>query len=83
MMALGTPGELKARVDRRVRLELLVQPAARAEAEAMLPGQRLDTVLGTLGLEQLDDFRILTPSLEDVYLQLGGGERLTAEAAAD
>jgi ABC-2 type transport system permease protein len=32
--------------------------------------------MGQIGLERLDDFRILTPSLEDVYLQLGGGPAL-------
>lgn len=36
----------------------------------------IDRVLAQIGLDSLDDFRILTPSLEDVYLQLGGGERL-------
>lgn len=33
-------------------------------------------VLTAVGLERLDDFRILMPTLEDVYLQLGGGEQL-------
>jgi ABC-2 type transport system ATP-binding protein len=36
----------------------------------------IDRVLAQIGLDRLDDFRILTPSLEDVYLQLGGGEKL-------
>lgn len=36
----------------------------------------IDRVLARIGLERLDDFRILTPSLEDVYLQLGGGAKL-------
>jgi len=33
-------------------------------------------VLACPGLDALDDFRILTPSLEDVYLQLGGDQPL-------
>ncbi len=36
----------------------------------------IDRVLAQIGLDSLDDFRILTPSLEDVYLQLGGGVKL-------
>ena len=36
----------------------------------------IDQVLAQIGLEQLDDFRILTPSLEDVYLELGGDKTL-------
>lgn len=105
MMALGSTGTLKAQVDRRVRLELLVQPGARQRADEVLPAlgevqaigggrylvlcpretvrAQIDAVLGQLGLDQLDDFRILTPSLEDVYLQLGGVERLGQETAAD
>jgi ABC-2 type transport system ATP-binding protein len=38
--------------------------------------QTLDQIIAQVGLESLDDFRILTPSLEDVYLQLGGGKKL-------
>lgn len=97
LMALGTPGELKSRVDRRVRLDLLFKTEANGhqslleeigEAHAVsrqhwtvlcardtVP-QTVDRVLQRIGLDQLDDFRILTPSLEDVYLQLGGGKGL-------
>ena len=97
LLALGTPGALKARVDRRVRLELLFAAdgaghgallASLGEARA-LTGRHwtvlcqrdaaraaIDRVLAEVGLERLDDFRILTPSLEDVYLQLGGGAKL-------
>ncbi|MDF2629141.1 MAG: putative transporter ATPase and permease protein [Symbiobacteriaceae bacterium] len=97
LMALGTPGELKARVDQRVRLELLFKtddetaPAMLARLGEARPLTRrhwtvlchregardsIDQVLGRIGLDRLDDFRILTPSLEDVYLQLGGGAKL-------
>jgi ABC-2 type transport system ATP-binding protein len=93
VIALGTPGELKARVDRRIHLELMLAPgqedcasliatlgeatrvterqwvvlAARDEVE-----RSVERVVREVGLERLDDFRILTPSLEDVYLQLTG-----------
>jgi ABC-type multidrug transport system ATPase subunit len=97
LMALGTPGELKARVDQRVRLELLFKtdnesaPAMLAHLGDARPLTKrhwtvlchrddargaIDQVLGDIGLGRLDDFRILTPSLEDVYLQLGGGAKL-------
>ncbi|MDQ7794552.1 MAG: ABC transporter ATP-binding protein [bacterium] len=98
--ALGTVGELKARVDRRVRLELRlnaeeaearlaeftcaeVRPLGRGHwlllVERNSARDAIDRVMGDLGLASLDDFRILTPTLEDVYLQLGGGERLARE----
>jgi ABC-type multidrug transport system ATPase subunit len=97
LMALGTPGELKSRIDQRVRLELLFKTEANGhgallatlgECKAITKQHwtvlcrretvrsAIDQVLAEIGLGQLDDFRILTPSLEDVYLQLGGGDRL-------
>lgn len=97
LMVLGTPGELKARVDQRVRLELLFKPETTPPVDRLeglgecrsLTNQNwtvlchrdrarsaIDEVLAEIGLDRLDDFRILTPSLEDVYLQLGGGGRL-------
>lgn len=97
LLALGTPGELKLRVDQRVRLELFLKAEATAdirildtlgEVRALTPlhwtllcrrdnmQETISEVLSQIGLEHLDDFRILTPSLEDVYLQLGGGTKL-------
>jgi len=97
LLAIGTPGELKARVDQRVRLEILLKAEYSAcgallqklgEAHALtqqhwallcLPAdlqKTIDQILSLVGLERMDDFRILTPSLEDVYLQLGGGKKL-------
>lgn len=121
IMALGTVGELKARVDQRVRLELLfagngpapqqdVEPPGqdmkrddrRVDLVALTGGEVLElgrnhyvalvdrhrlqpviaAVLDRFGLAGLDDFRILTPSLEDVYLQLGGGKDLVGRQSA-
>lgn len=97
LLALGTPGELKARVDQRVRLDLApkgdpeaVRPLLSELGEAVArPGGRwtvycerahtratIDTLLARLTIDGLDDFRILTPSLEDVYLELSGGVQL-------
>jgi ABC-type multidrug transport system ATPase subunit len=38
----------------------------------------IDRLMSFIGLERVDDLRVLTPTLEDVYIQLGGGERLVA-----
>ena len=91
IMALGTTGELKARVDQRIHLEVILSPGHEDRAayveklgEAKQVSDRhwvvlarredaqwaMERVLSDVGLEHLDDFRILTPSLEDVYLQL-------------
>ncbi len=97
LLAIGTPGELKIRIDQRVRLELLLKettsdydgllsslgelhPVTQQQRVVLCHRERvrsaIDQVLGQIGLDRLDDFRILTPSLEDVYLQLGGGTKL-------
>lgn len=95
LLVLGNLGTLKARVDQRIRLELLFKDDVggfRGLLETLgetqvLTNQHLtvlchrdvarhaiDQVLGQIGLERLNDFRILTPSLEDVYVQLGGSK---------
>lgn len=97
LLAIGTPGDLKARVDQRVSLELLFKAEYSAygtflqtlgETHALTQQhwtllcaredlqKTIDQIVTQIGLECLDDFRILTPSLEDVYLQLGGGKKL-------
>jgi ABC-2 type transport system ATP-binding protein len=93
IIALGTPGELKGRIDRRIHLDVMLAPGHEDRApllaglgEAMrltdrqwavlVPRERVEQAVGRVvnevGLQSLDDFRILTPSLEDVYLQLAG-----------
>lgn len=96
ILAMGTPGDLKAKVARRVRLELLFRPEAAERASALLAawpeahnlGARRHAIVvdraeaeRTISqllpyLEVLDDFRIVTPNLEDVYIELSGGESL-------
>lgn len=103
ILALGTTGELKARVDRRVRVEVKVGERATQEGlqawqqrlalpehpwmelgrghyAVLLPAEQVQGVIARMlaepGLREIDDFRILTPTLEDVYLQLGGGASL-------
>jgi ABC-type multidrug transport system ATPase subunit len=97
LLAVGAIGELKARVDQRIRLELVLKPEYTAYREQLASlgevrslseqhwivlchrettRETIDHILSQIGLDKLDDFRILTPSLEDVYLQLGGGSKL-------
>ena len=102
LLAIGSIGELKARVDPRIRLELLlkaeyVSVAAYRDLFAFLGEVRnltpqhvvilcrresmdsaIDLILYQIGIDKLDDLRIQTPSLEDVYLQLGGGSNVNA-----
>jgi ABC-type multidrug transport system ATPase subunit len=103
LLALGSIGELKARIDQRIRLELLLkadwgvlsrgrsyQHILQSLGEARALTQQhwiilcdrtrtqntINQIFEHIGMENLDDFRILTPSLEDVYLQLGGETKL-------
>jgi ABC-type multidrug transport system ATPase subunit len=94
--AIGTPGELKKRIDQRIKLELLLKAEycsygallqTLGEARALTQQhwtvlcpradlqKAVDQIVSQVGLERMDDFRILTPSLEDVYLQLAGGKK--------
>jgi len=96
VIALDTPGRLKAAVSDEVRLELVWRgdpptddPAVAALAarsmvtgrrwSARLPAAEAREALGRLttgpALAVLDDFTLATPTLEDVYLTLGGRAR--------
>jgi ABC-2 type transport system ATP-binding protein len=103
LLALGSVGELKARIDQRIRLEILLKAdspilsrgrdyqhflqslgdtCGLTQQHWVILCQRnkvqntISQIFGHIGMENLDDFRILTPSLEDVYLQLGGEAKL-------
>jgi ABC-2 type transport system ATP-binding protein len=82
LVALGRPSELKARIDRKLRLELFFQP----DRQPCLPGgfspQLIDPgrwllyldredsglVLNQLNMDEIDDFRLYSATLEDLYL---------------
>jgi ABC-type multidrug transport system ATPase subunit len=99
LLALGSVGDLKARIDQRIRLELLLKTESQGTSRhhilkslgetralteqhwvILCPRTRtqhtINQIFEHIGMENLDDFRILTPSLEDVYLQLGGEAKL-------
>ena len=96
IIALDTPGRLKASVSDEVRLELVWRGdppvgdpvVAALAARAVVSGRRWSTrmpteqareALGRLttgaAFAALDDFTLATPTLEDVYLTLGGRAR--------
>ncbi|MBK8899894.1 MAG: ABC transporter ATP-binding protein [Anaerolineaceae bacterium] len=82
LVANGRPSELKQAVDQKLRLELFFTPGAEPAVPAHLPkhvvqpGQWLllldwaqgTAVLNQLDLNQIDDFRLYTATLEDLYL---------------
>lgn len=97
ILALGTIGELKARVNQQVKIEVILRPEYASvvkyrelftfigEVHNLTPlhlvilchrkftPHALDLIVSLIGLDKLDDLRIQTPSLEDVYLEFGGG----------
>lgn len=106
IIEIGSVGELKSRIDDRLRLEVtfvsngkdrIAQLTRLVRGEIMPIGETRFAVLTERGdapddiravmtgipAEEVEDLRILSPTLEDVYLQLGGGERLSAEGTAD
>lgn len=82
LVAMGRPSELKQLVDKRLRLELFFSPEAPPNLPPNLPRRALDAgrwlvllepdevtpVLDQLDLNRLDDFRLYSATLEDLYL---------------
>lgn len=82
LVALGKPGQLKRQVDKKLRLELFFPPGAPPPLPDGLVPRELDAgrwlvylekaeataVLNTLDLDCLDDFRLHSATLEDLYL---------------
>jgi ABC-2 type transport system ATP-binding protein len=99
IVAAGAPGELKARLAHRTRIEVVtakdgpVDPRAVAEdlAEgAIVRGRhisawvprdeairRLEKFMSAVDMDALEDVRLVTPTLEDVFLE--GGRELPVE----
>jgi ABC-2 type transport system ATP-binding protein len=91
---MGTPGELKAHLSHRTRLDLVVSEASGLDPSALaidlgtdarVRGRRisawvaadealrtLEKVIASAGPEGLEDAHLVTPTLEDVYLEIGG-----------
>lgn len=82
LVAVGRLAELKQQIDRKVRLELFFQPDNPPEMpyelvptilEAghwliLLEWQQVQSVLNSLNMQQIEDFRLYSATLEDLYL---------------
>ncbi len=82
LVALGKPSALKAAVDRKLRLEVFTSPGAAPclppgfSAQQIDPGrwlayldrEQVGQVLSRLDMAQIDDFRLYSATLEDLYL---------------
>jgi ABC-type multidrug transport system ATPase subunit len=82
LAALGSPAELKHKVDQKLRLELIFSPENPPQLPANLTHQPIQpgrwlvyldrrdaaTVLERIDLSQCDDFRLYSATLEDLYL---------------
>lgn len=82
LVALGEPAALKAAVDRKLRLEIFTSPGAAPclppglQAQLLAPGrwlayldrEQVGQVLPRLDMAQIDDFRLYSATLEDLYL---------------
>ncbi|GAB4376856.1 MAG: ABC transporter ATP-binding protein [Elainellaceae cyanobacterium] len=82
LVAIGRPSELKQQVDRMLRLELFFEPdnppalPAELTCDQPSPGhwriflewQQVEPTLNRLDLSQIDDFRLYSATLEDLYL---------------
>ena len=82
LVAVGTPGALKKEVDRKLRLELYFRPDSPPSlpngltVRELQPGRWItwidrgeaSAVLERLDLERLEDFRLYSVTLEDLYV---------------
>lgn len=82
LVVVGRPGELKKGVDQQLRLELFFPPESPPPLPAHLPHHELQPgrwlawvergdvgqVINGLQLDQLDDFRLYSATLEDLYV---------------
>ncbi len=82
LVALGRPSALKTRLDRKLRLELFFQPGRQPCLPGGLSPQLIDPgrwllyidredsgmVLNKLNMDEIDDFRLYSATLEDLYL---------------
>lgn len=94
LLTIGSVGELKRKIDQRIKVEFSVKLGKRQQAEAFLsPKGAVETLsenklrvylaredvpaylnwISGFDTEWCEEYRVIAPSLEDVYIQLGGG----------
>jgi ABC-type multidrug transport system ATPase subunit len=92
LVALGYPGQLKAEVDQKLRLELFfppeapptllptLQPLELSAGRWLIYLDRKDvaSTLNRLNLDELSDFRLYSATLEDLYLHYAGHSQLSS-----
>lgn len=94
ILAEGTPAELKARISRQIRLEMVTRPdtdnlsflqafpnvqhLGQQRFVLLLEQDQVESAIADLlpHLQNLEDFRIVTSNLEDIYFELSGGDRI-------
>jgi ABC-type multidrug transport system ATPase subunit len=84
LVAVGRPGDLKRSIDRKLRLELLTetapnlpyglacQPLQPGRWLAYLDREQAAAVLEALDMDQIEDFRLHSATLEDLYVHYAG-----------
>jgi ABC-type multidrug transport system ATPase subunit len=92
LVALGRPGELKRQVDRKLRLELFFNPERPPDLPSDLSPHvmdagrwlvyierdQVDSVFHSLDFAPIDDFRLYSATLEDLYLHYAGATHTSA-----
>ena len=88
LVAVGRPSDLKRQIDHHLRLELIFDPdAPPALPEGLTPHQTqpgrwvvlierddASSVLGELDMDRVDDFRLYSATLEDLYVHYTTGQ---------
>lgn len=96
LVAMGRPRELKQEIDRKLRLELFFNPQLPPELPPELPCYKLDPdrwlvlvdldqvqyVLNLLDLSTIEDFRLYSATLEDLYLHYANSVQTPVLAGA-
>ncbi|MFN8439287.1 MAG: ABC transporter ATP-binding protein [Caldilineaceae bacterium] len=86
LLAIGKPSDLKRQIDHQLRLELHFSPDTPPKLAPTLPITQLDTgrwlvylghnqveqTLASLDMAKIDDFKLYSATLEDLYLQVAG-----------
>lgn len=82
LLAVGAPADLKHQVDRKLRLELFFRPEHPPSLPESLPHQEIqpgrwlawidrgaaNQILSQIDLSRLEDFRLVSATLEDLYV---------------